>query len=158
MPFRLSLAFALLVTLSCEAHPVPRDNHDRTLVVYLTPAAVLVDYRLEVDELRALKDLDEAEVSLTGVRSRQDVHAAYLRHLAPVLLGSLVVRLDGRELELTCVEQRFALLDHVRCDYRFKAAWRLDPDKSHRLDFYEGNFAADSVSAIRLSLVGSPQL
>src|SRR3954463_2020310 len=81
-------AFSVLVLPAMAlAHPVPRDNHDRTLVVYLTPAAVLVDYRLEVYELRALRDLDEAEVSLTGVRSRQDVHAAYLRHLSPVLLG-----------------------------------------------------------------------
>ena len=50
------------------AHPVPRDNHDRTLVVRLTPDAVVVDYRLEVDEFRASRDLpgEELEYILLG--------------------------------------------------------------------------------------------
>lgn len=158
LPVALAGALLLLPAAPLPAHPVPRDNHDRTVVVYLGPDAVLIDYRLEVDEFRALRDLEEAEVDLTALRSRQAVHAAYLRMMAPTLRAGLGVWLDGREVDLTLLSQRQQLLDHVRCDYRFRADWRLTPGQVHRLRFYEGSFAADAGSAIRLSVLTSPQL
>jgi ABC-type nickel/cobalt efflux system permease component RcnA len=135
---------------------VPKENHDRTIVVHLTPDAVLVDYRLEVDEYRALKDLEG--VDLGRLDDRRQVHAAYLRHLTPVIRNNLVVELDGKELELTCTEQSYRLLDHVRCDWRFRAAWRLSADRPHRFRLRDANFHDDTVSAVHLSLAGSPEL
>ena len=42
-----------IVAVSCAgravAHPFPRDTHDRTITVSLNPAAVLIEYHLEVD-------------------------------------------------------------------------------------------------------------
>src|SRR5262245_63701504 len=103
--------FAPLILLAAafpvRAHPVPKDNHDRTIVVRLTPDAVVVDYRLEVDEFRALRDLDGVDLGV--LRDRKDVHAAYLKHFAPLLMGNLVVQLDGRDVDLACVQQSFRL-------------------------------------------------
>ncbi len=150
-------AVALLVAaLPSRAHPVPKDNHDRTIVVRLTPEAVVIDYRLEVDEFRALRDLEGVE--LGRLRDRKDIHAAYLRHFAPLLMNNLVVRLDGREVDLTCAQQSFRLLDHVRCDYRFVGKWRLDAGRPHAFRFDDGNFHEDEVSAIHLTLDASPEL
>lgn len=146
----------LAVALLLPAHPVPKDNHDRTIVVTLTPEAVLIDYRLEVDEFRALRDLEN--VDLGPLRDRKEVHAAYLRHFAPLLMGSLVVELDGQELELTCIQQSYRLLDHVRCDYRYRARWKLSPDGAHQFRFLDSNFHGDTVSAVQLSLTNSPDL
>ncbi|MFO0928862.1 MAG: hypothetical protein U0736_17885 [Gemmataceae bacterium] len=148
----------MMTATTVMAHPVPRDNHDRTIVVHVSPDGVRIDYRLEVDEFRALRDLDEGEVSLANVRSRAEVHAAYLRTMAPLLLNNVVLRVDEKERELRLVEQRYQLLDHVRCDYRFAAPWQLAAGQCVTLTVYDGNFAADSASAIRLSLESGPQL
>ena len=152
----ISSLILLVATRPTCAHPVPRDNHDRTLVVRLTPEAVVVDYRLEVDEFRALRDLEG--VDLGPLRDRKDIHAAYLRHFAPVLRNNLVVTLDGRELELTCVQQSFRLLDHVRCDYRFVGRWRLDANLAHAFRIHDSNFYDDAVSAVHLMLDASSEL
>src|SRR5262249_55629577 len=112
------------------AHPVPKDNHDRTLVVRLTPAGLIVDYRLELDEYRAARDLPRSE--LEGVDSRKDFHAAFRRYHADVLANNLFAALDGKPLEFSCTQQRHQILDHVRCDYRSRARWKLSPGKPPR--------------------------
>ena len=152
------LALLLLVLLAARAgaHPVPKDNHDRTLVVRLTPEAVLVEYRLEVDEYRAARDLPRSE--LTGVVSRNDFYAAFTRYYAGVLANNLVATLDGRDLEFACIQQRHQLLDHVRCDFRFRAPWKLAAGKAHRFTFRESNYELESFSQLHVSLDNSPQL
>ena len=81
------------------AHPVPNENHDRTIVVRLTPDAVVVDYRLEVDEGRAARDLPRAE---TGRRHQSEASSttAFTPLLRPVLAGNLDARLDGKPLDV----------------------------------------------------------
>src|SRR5438067_808077 len=120
------------------AHPVPRDNHDRTLVVRLTPGAVVVDYRLDVDEARAALDLSRAE--LARVSTRAEFYDAFTRSHAPYLAGNLDARLDGKPLTFTCVRQDYQMLDHLRCDYRFRAPWSPAPGKEHAFAFREGNY------------------
>jgi ABC-type nickel/cobalt efflux system permease component RcnA len=144
------------VANACFAHPVPRDNHDRTLIVHLTPEAVIVDYRLELDEYRAVRDLPRT--ALRGADSRKDIHLVFRRHFAPILADNLVALLDGKELTFTCREQRSEILDHVRCDYRFVAPWKLAAGQSHRLTFREGNYPLDSFSVLSITLAGSPLL
>jgi hypothetical protein len=135
---------------------VPRDNHDRTVVVRLTPEAVVVDYRLEVDETRAAQDLPRSQYA--GVASRKDFYAVFSRYFAPVLGENLVARLDGKALEFVCVRRRHELLDHLRCDYRFRAPWKLTPGRRHAFDFREGNYALDTASVLSVSLSASSGL
>jgi ABC-type nickel/cobalt efflux system permease component RcnA len=141
----------LLAPGPAGAHPVPRDNHDRTLIVHLTPEAVIVDYRLELDAYRAVRDL-------AGVKSSDELHVAFRRHFAPILADNLVATLDGKELVFECREQRSLVLDHIRYDYRFVAPWKLAAGKSHRFTFREGNYPLDSFSALSVTLAGSPLL
>jgi hypothetical protein len=53
-----ALAFVFFVVNSypLPAHPVPRRRHDRTISVRLGPDAILVHYRLEVDEFTVVFD------------------------------------------------------------------------------------------------------
>jgi ABC-type nickel/cobalt efflux system permease component RcnA len=146
----------LAAAVPAPAHPVPRDNHDRTLVVRLTPEAVVVDYRLELDEYRAALDLPRED--LKGVVTREDFYSAFTRVHAGFLGNNLVARLDGKLLEFTCVGQHHQLLDHVRCDFRFRAQWKLAADRPHRFSFRESNYELDTVSILHVSLDGSPNL
>jgi ABC-type nickel/cobalt efflux system permease component RcnA len=155
-PHRLALLAVLLAPALAQAHPVPRDNHDRTLIVHLTPEAVVVDYRLELDEYRAVLDLPQS--ALKGVESRKDFHVAFRRHFAPILADNLVATLDGKELAFECREQRSEVLDHVRCDYRFVAPWKLTEGRTHLFTFREANYPLDSFSALSVTLAGSPLL
>jgi ABC-type nickel/cobalt efflux system permease component RcnA len=135
---------------------VPKDNHDRTILVRLTPEAVLVDYRLELDEYRAVRDLPREEFD--GLGDRKGFHAAFARYFAPILANNLVARLDGKELEFTCQRHSHQLLDHVRCDFRFRAPWKLAPGKAHSFSFREGNYELDNFSILRVALSASPLL
>ncbi len=153
---RLALLALLLAPTLATAHVVPKDNHDRTLIVHLTPEAVVVDYRLELDEYRAVRDLPVG--ALKGVESRKDFHSAFRRHFAPVLADNLVALLDGQELTFECREQRSEVLDHVRCDFRFVAPWKLTGRGPHRFTFREGNYPLDSFSVLRVTLAVSPLL
>ena len=53
----------VLAALLLLAHPVPKDTHDRTLVVRLTSTGVIVDYRLEADAARAIEDLSKDQLA-----------------------------------------------------------------------------------------------
>jgi ABC-type nickel/cobalt efflux system permease component RcnA len=151
----VALAVALLPA-ALHAHPVPKDNHDRTIVVHLTPTAVVVDYRLELDERRAVLDLRGED--LEGVDSPKKIPIAFRKHFAPILADNLVASLDGDELTFRCVEQRSVVTDHLRCEYRFVADWKLSPDKTHRFRFREANYPLDSSSRLAVRLSHSPRL
>src|SRR5688572_4634282 len=98
VPLLLALAPAAL-----HAHPVPKDNHDRTLAVHLTPSLVVVDYRLELDGHRAYRDLfDGHREALAGAQTPRQVAAAYCKHFAPLIAANLVATLDGEELTFRC--------------------------------------------------------
>jgi hypothetical protein len=154
----LARAAALLLTLlpgpltlsSANAHPVPRDNHDRTLIVRLTPEAVLVDYRLEVGELRAALDL--ARDDLGTIEDRVGFAELYARSTSETLARSLLARLDGKELTFTCVRYEPSVLDHLRCDFQFRAGWQLASGQPHQFFFREGNYAEDDFSQLRVYL------
>lgn len=157
--FRIQFIAVVVLVLPAPgvwAHPVPRENHDRTIVVRLTPDAVVVDYRLELDEFRAT--LDMPRDALGGFSNREEFCAVFTRYHAGFLGNNLVARLDGKPLEFTCVRQRFQMLDHIRCDFRFRAPWKLLPDSAHRFTFRESNYELDGFSTLNVSLDGSPQL
>jgi len=125
---------------SAQAHPVPKNNHDRTIVVHLSQdtqkglLAVTVDYRLEVGEFTAiyvdLPALGE-KIELNKVATPIQYYEAYLTGYAPILAANLVGTIDGEPLVFRCVKKRFSLndengdpLNHLRCDFVFRAETR----------------------------------
>jgi ABC-type nickel/cobalt efflux system permease component RcnA len=145
----LSLCLCVSVVPFSFAHPVPNDNHDRTIAIQLTVEGVVIDYRLEIDESRAALDLPRSE--LQTVSSPKELRQTFTRYFAPYLANNLVARLDGKEIEFTCERHTHEMLDHLRCDFRFRAAWRLAPGK-HAFDFREGNYDQDDFSVLRVTL------
>src|SRR5262245_62312639 len=73
------------------AHPVPKRSHDRTIAVRLTPDAVEVDYRVELDEwtvvfvdLPAVSD----KIDLSKLSKPTEFYEAFTRAYAPVFAGN----------------------------------------------------------------------
>jgi ABC-type nickel/cobalt efflux system permease component RcnA len=155
-PRTACLLLLLALAAPAGAHPVPGDNHDRTVVVRLTAEAVLVDYRLELDETRAALDLPRSEQA--NIRAPRDFYAVFTHYFGSVLAYNLVANLDGQPLEFTCVEERHELADHLRCDYRFRAPWRPAPGRPHTFELREANFHRDDFSRLELRLGGSPHV
>ncbi len=149
---------ALLLTLALlPAHPVPKDNHDRTVVVRLTPEAVIVKYRLEMDEVTATREM-VPPAELSRIFSTKELHAAIGRHLAEAIAGNLVVNLDDASLEMRCTRRSEHFTDHLRCEYHFEAAWNPTPGKVHRFEFLESNWDRDETSKLALYLTTDGRL
>src|SRR5262245_36258631 len=102
------------------AHPVPKDHHDRTIAVHVRPAAlpqieVVIDYRLEVDELTVLLDdmrpfRDEVDPALFR-RKPLEFYGQFTRIYAPILAGNLLAKANGQALKFTCVRREPRLND-----------------------------------------------
>jgi nickel/cobalt transporter (NicO) family protein len=154
------MLLALLTSISLvsvlPAHPVPKDNHDRTLVVRLTPESVVVAYRLEVDETIGALELPDDEKK--GIRTRSDLHAAMSRYFSEILADNLAARLDGGRLRFRCVQRSHVVTDHVRCDFRFEAAWSPKTDARHVFDFRESNWELDDFSKLSVQMTADPRL
>jgi ABC-type nickel/cobalt efflux system permease component RcnA len=121
-------------------------------VVWLRRGGVTVDYRLDVDEGRAARDLTRAD--LAGVSSLPEFYDAYIRIQAPVLAGNLVARLDGQPLAFRCVEREYQMpqAGHLACQFRFQAPWRAAPEHPLGFTFREANFYEDDFSRLELTL------
>lgn len=146
--------FLLIITPKLAAHPVPRNAHDRVVIVRLTPEAVLIEYHLEVDEwtvvfkdVPALLDKDE----LAKLKTPKEFYDSFARHYAPLLAGLLNGKLDDHNLEFTCFEQTYKVTDSFQCDFVFRAPWKLLPGKGQSFSFYEGNFLLEP-ARVNLSL------
>src|SRR5262245_42631257 len=146
-----------LGTLSSSAHPVPRKSHDRTIIVKLTAEAVVVDYRLEVDEWTAVNDLVallERE-DLAKLNSPSEFYEAFTRVYAPIIADNLTAKLDGRPLGFMCESHKHQVLDHLRCDFIFRAPWK--PAAEGSFAFHEGNYELES-GRVNLSLIAEAPL
>ncbi len=140
--------------LSVRAHPVPRRSHDRTIEVCLTRDAVLVKYRLEVDEWTVVfEDLPAVadKVDLSRLSKPQEFYDAYTRSYAPILADNLIATVDGRPLQFTCIRRGHEVLDHLRCDFVFQAPWQPAAGGPCQFSFREGNYELEA-GQIRLSL------
>ena len=139
------------------AHPIEEQVYDRTVSVRLTASAVVVDYVLEVSDLTAFNDTadlvsDEERPTIT---SRAAVRRAYLNGNAPLLAKTFLAEIDKKRLSFICKEKKLQVLDHLRCEYRFEAPWRLTAGVKHHFTFRDPNFD-DKKGAIRLSLAAAP--
>src|SRR5207244_7922512 len=101
---------ATALTGPASAHPVPRRCHERKIAVHLTPAAVIVRYRLEVDTLTIIQDdLAPFEDEIVRFTKPDDFYAAFLRCYAPILARNLRLTLDGQPLDLSCTHKIYRL-------------------------------------------------
>ncbi len=157
LPLIVALAFPV------HAHPVPANNHDRYLLVRLTPTAVVVDYRLEVDETRAALDLPPSELGKVGPGS--DWRQLFCKYFGDVLAGNLAADLDGKPLDFRCVSAKYSLRDdqnrplgHLRCEFRMQANWAVSAGVDHKFSFREGNYLLEDFSRLHPLLVATEAL
>jgi nickel/cobalt exporter len=164
----LSVSSALLCALcvlrgeSVFAHPVPRENHDRTIKVTLTPTGVRVDYVLEMDERLVGRDLEHAD-DIGAISSRKELREAFVRYYGPILAGNLEARFDGKPLLFALRPRQPGEKapppqppDHVRFDFSFEAPWVTAAGREHRFSLRESNYEDDEVSRLELSLAVVP--
>jgi nickel/cobalt exporter len=161
----LSILWVLVEAGLSHAHPVARDNHDRTIVVHLQqdPESqrwlVLVNYRLEVDEFTVVfKDLKEFRDEIDP--KSKDPYATFTRIYAPILANHLSAEVNGTPLTFACIRRQHTLKDdkgeslgHLRCDFVFQAAFA--PRRDNRFTFEEGNYQLQE-GRIDLSLAAAP--
>lgn len=149
---RLLVSFlcALLFVPPAVAHPVPKTNRDRTIVVRVTAGALVVDYRLELDEGSIPDELTAEEKA--HVTTRSELLQAFTQSFADTTCRTLDASLDGQELRFQCVQQKFTATDHVRCEYRFESRWALAADADHKVKFHDTNYNTDDFSRIHLYL------
>jgi nickel/cobalt exporter len=142
------------------AHPIPSRSYDRTVVVRVSAAAVIVDYQLELDDFTVLFDVTAASgpEEASNLRGAGTVRTAFGRRYGPILADRLAAELDGRPLTFTCAEQRNTMvdwdgkpLDHPRFAFRFQAPWQSAVGPTHRFTFRDGTYENEA-GPLRLSL------
>jgi nickel/cobalt transporter (NicO) family protein len=146
----LSLLAALLFAFPVLAHPVPKTNRDRTIVVRVLADGLVVDYRLELDEGSIPNELTREEAA--KITTRTELLETFCRSFAETACRNLDASLDGKELQFKCIQRKFTATDHVRCDYRFLAPWSLKPGVEHKVKFHECNYVVDDFSRVNLYL------
>jgi nickel/cobalt transporter (NicO) family protein len=138
------------------AHPVPRGQHDRTIVVTLRPSMankeVVIDvaYRLEVDELTVV--LEDMQPFRDEIQQKKpaEVFGEFTRIYAPILARNLVAKVDGEALLFQCekrshtTEENGTKLGHLRCDFTFVTRFPLNFSKEQTFTFHEGNYVLQS--------------
>jgi hypothetical protein len=152
------LALLLLVP-PAAAHPVPSQAHDCTVEIRLGEKAVVINYRLEIDETTAVLDLSK-ELSTEEVRKLDTPRACYealLRVQGPLLAEGFQASVDGRKLSFICTSQRYQVLDHLRCDFVYSAPWSVTDGAPHRFTFRDDNYDQDA-GRVRVSLAAEPGL
>jgi ABC-type nickel/cobalt efflux system permease component RcnA len=156
-----SLCLFVSVVQNASAHPVPKENHDRTIEVVLTPTGVQVKYQLEVDESRAELDLARLELppaEFARIRNRASFDRVFQDHFGPILAGNLFARLDGKPLIFTPRESQRdrSITDHLRYDFTFTAKWAPELDRPHTFDFREANYEQEDFDQLRLTMTVLP--
>jgi ABC-type nickel/cobalt efflux system permease component RcnA len=148
---RRSYLLALSLILStfaapAMAHPVPSESHHRVFLVRLTPEAISVSYRVEVDPKWAtweLTRIDDLKDELGKIKEEPQLYALYQRYHAKPIAYNLVARLDGQPLTFRVVRGRELLTDSLRCEYLFEAPCKLTPGHSHTLTLVDVNYDRD---------------
>ncbi len=155
---RITIAILCLGFLPAllRAHPVPKSNHDRTVVVSLEAGpkadevAVRVDYQLDVDPATViLEDMApfRDDVDITRFKNRLDYFKEFTRIYAPILADRLVAKMNGSPFEFTCAERSASLtddkgepLDHLRCHFVFQAVVPCSPNQEAVFWLREANY------------------
>src|SRR5437879_6148907 len=114
MRIRVLWCCAVLAGLNCPVygHPVPLRCPDRKITVHLTPAGLIIHYRLEVDTLTIIQDdLASFEDQIVNVTRPEGFYAAFARVYGPLVGNYLWVTLDGVRLDLIETHMTYRLTD-----------------------------------------------
>lgn len=137
------------------AHPLLSENHDRTIIIRILNNSVQLDYLLEVDELRAARDIASLpEGQRLKIRSREQLHDVFTSYMAEVLAINLIAKVDGKTLTFACTQKSIKINNHLQCFFRFEAPFEIPPMPSHSFQFREGNYAEDDFS--KLEILAAP--
>jgi ABC-type nickel/cobalt efflux system permease component RcnA len=140
------LALGVTLASPTAAHPVPRKQYDRSIVVHLTAEAVVVDYKLDVDEWTAVNDLRFviSKDELAALTRPSEVYAAFSRAYGPILAGNVNATLDKQALEFRCIRTSQQVdKDHLHCEFVFRCAWNPPLGKRCQFALTEDNYAVD---------------
>jgi nickel/cobalt exporter len=160
-----AIAVVVLSVSMASAHPVPKDNHDRTIVVRLqkgdapNQVRVRVEYRLEVDEetvlLRDMRDYRD-EISYVDYFPQRplEYYAHFTRIYAPIYAERFVAEANKKRLEpFRCVSRKEWLLDedgkklgHLRCDFVFESSFEAAPGQTIRFFFHDQTYLSSGIA------------
>ena len=133
------------------AHPLLSENHDRTIILRILNNTVQLDYLLEVDELRAARDIASLpEEQRLKIRTREQLHTVFSSYMAEVLGINLIAKVDGKTLTFVCTQKSIRVSNHLQCFFRFEAPFEISPMPSHSFQFREGNYAEDDFSKVEI--------
>ncbi len=174
------LFVAIGVASPVSAHPVPRDSHDRVIVVRLQKAkepnriAVRIEYRLEADETTIiLNDMKPFADEANPLNFRGDIlkyYAIFTEKYADVFADRLMVQVNGKPIApLRCLSRSQRLRDekgealgHLRCDFVFESSFDVKPGQALKVDFqdqtYHSNGIAPEAGLLTLSMVNETGL
>ena len=134
-----------------NAHPLLSENHDRTIILRILNNMVQLDYLLEVDELRAARDIASLpEEQRLKIRTREQLHSVFSSYMAEVLGVNLIAKVDGKSLTFVCTQKTIRVKNHLQCFFRFEAPFEVSPMPSHSFQFREGNYAEDDFSKVEI--------
>lgn len=136
-----------------SAHPLLSESHDRTIRLFIQPDRIVVHYLLEVDELRAARDLiGLTEEERSKIRSREQMHQAYLDYMSKTLANNLQLRWQGKLLTLFTTQKTVTVKDHLLCRFVFESPFSRDSTSPYELHLREGNFEEDDFSKLDLGI------
>jgi len=172
--FTLTLAVAAFVASAALAHPVPKDSHDRTIVVRLQKGdapnrvRLRIEYRVEVDETTVfLNDMREFrdEVNPLDYRGRpMEYYAQFTRIYAPIYADRFIVKVNGKPIEdFRCVSRKERLQDekgvnlgHLRCDFVYESSFEIGSAEQFTFFFREQNYYLEA-GLIHLTVVNETE-
>ncbi len=147
-----------------DAHPVPADSHDRTVVVRLqkgqapSKLRVRVEYRLEVHfDTVLLVDMhdyrDEVRYVEYFPQRALEYYAHYTRIHAPIYADLMTAEVNKNVVKLRCVSRKECLddengkrLGHLRCDFVFEADFDIDPSGQTRFFFHDQTYLSAGIA------------
>ena len=162
--FTVAPTFLFLVASTASAHPVPKDSHDRTIVVRLqkgqTPnqLRVRVEYRLEVDEETVLLvDMHDYRDQVNFVdyfpQRPFEYYAHFTRIHAPILADRLIATVNQTPWKARCLSRKERLRDedgkalgHLRCDFVFASEFEIDPSQPIRFFFHDQTYLSADIA------------
>ena len=104
---------------------------------------MFVQYRLEIDEYTLLTSVAAWIADQPGDTRKpigpREIADAYKARMRVVIPDRLLGRLDGKDIQFTCTEDRVDFLDSAQFRFRLKATVALTPGR-HRLEVEDTNF------------------
>lgn len=164
-----------LIATTASAHPVNKEDYDRTIVVRLqkteAPATIRVriEYRLEAMPATILfKDMrdyrDQYKIVDYFPGKELEYYAHFARIYEPILAERLIASVNKKSLEFHGVSRKQTLRDddgsslgHLRCDFVFETTFERDQHAKTRFEFQDQTYLLEP-GRIMLSFVNETGL